>query len=147
VARIRTLEAAVASSTADSRFDAWLFGLFAAVALALTAVGIHGMLSFSVARRTSEIGTRIALGATHARVLEVVLKQGVTPLVFGLMAGLAGALAVTRPLSSLLFGVHPTYWPPYLAVPALVLAVGVLASYLPAHRATKVDPLIALRSE
>ena len=79
--------------------------------------------------------------------LRLVLKQGAAPLLIGLIAGLAGALLVTRPLSSLLFGVRPTYWPPYLAVPALVLAVGALASSLPARRAAKVDPLIALRSE
>ena len=147
VERVRTMEAAIASSTADSRFDAWLFGLFATLALALTTIGIYGMLAFSVARRTHEIGTRIALGATPARVLRLVLKQGATPVAFGLVAGVAGALGLTRLLSNLLFHVYPTDWPAYAAVLALVLAVGALASVLPARRAMKVDPLIALRSE
>ena len=147
VERIQTLEAAVASSTADSRFDAWLFGLFATLALALTSIGIYGMLSFSVARQTHEIGTRIALGATPARVLRLVLKQGAAPVAIGMIAGVAAAFALTRPLSNLLFHVRPTDWPPYAVVPSLVMAIGILASYLPAHRAARVDPLIALRSE
>jgi putative ABC transport system permease protein len=147
VERVQTMEKLVASNTADSRFDAWLFGVFAGVALALTAIGIYGMLSFTVARRTSEIGTRMALGASPAHVLRLVLNQGARPVAIGLAAGLAGAVALTRELASLLFGVQPNNLASYVATSALVLGIGLLASYLPALRATRIDPLAALRSE
>ncbi len=147
VERMRTMEQIVTSVTADSRFDAWLFGGFAGLALLLTAVGIYGLLSFSVARRTSEIGTRMALGARRADVLRLVLKQSFTLIAIGLFAGLAGAAVLTRSLSSLLFGVGATDPLSYLTVSALLVLVGVLASYLPARRATKVDPIVALRCE
>jgi putative ABC transport system permease protein len=147
VERVQTMEKLVASNTADSRFDAWLFGVFAGVALALTAIGIYGMLSFTVARRTSEIGTRMALGASSAHVLRLVLNQGARPVAIGLAAGLAGAVALTRALASLLFGVQPNDLASYVATSALVLGIGLLASYLPALRATRIDPLAALRSE
>ncbi|HEY7334841.1 MAG TPA: ABC transporter permease [Bryobacteraceae bacterium] len=147
VERIQALRDIVALSTADSRFDAWLFGSFAGVALLLTAVGIYGLLSFSVARRTGEIGTRVALGANPAHVRRLVLRQAAGPVALGVVAGIGGALALTRPLQSLLFGVHAVNPFTYTAVPALVFAVGLLASYLPARRATKIDPLIALRTE
>lgn len=147
VMRIRPVEEVVASTTADSRFDAWLFGSLAALALLLTVVGIYGLLSFSVARRTNEIGTRMALGASRPAVLLLVLKQGIALIVTGLVLGLAGALAVTRWLATLLFGVRPTDPLSFAGVSALLLAVGLLASYFPARRAMKIDPLVALRDE
>jgi putative ABC transport system permease protein len=137
----------LSNTTADSRFDAWLFGAFAALALALTAIGIYGLVSFTVARRTSEFGTRMALGASRGDVLRLVLKQGITLTAVGLAIGLAGALALGRSLSSLLFGVGATDPLSFAAVSAVLLGVGLLASYIPARRATKTDPMVALRYE
>jgi putative ABC transport system permease protein len=147
VGSIRSLEDIVASTTALSRFDAWLFASLAGLALVLTIIGIYGLLSFSVARRTSEIGTRMALGASRSSVLGLILKQGIWLVVAGLILGLAGALVVTRSLATLLHGVRPTDPLSYLGVSVLLLAVGLLASYLPARRATRVDPMVALRDE
>jgi predicted permease len=145
--RIRTMDQVVAATTGDSRFYAWLFGIFAALALALTAIGVYGLLSFSVARRTNEFGIRMALGASRAEVLHLILQQGATLTAIGLAVGLAGALALTRYLSSLLFVVRPTDPVSFLAVSGLLLGVGLLASYVPARRATQVDPMVALRCE
>ena len=147
VDRFRSMDEIVASTTADSRFDAWLFGSFAALALLLTAIGVYGLLSFSVVRRTNEIGMRIALGAGRGDVVAMVMRQGVALVAVGLVAGLACAFFVTRYLAGLLFGVQPTDPLSFAAVAALLLFVGVLASYLPARRASKVNPMVALRCD
>jgi putative ABC transport system permease protein len=147
IEKLRPVEAILAKTTADSRFDAWLFGLFAALALVLTAIGVYGVLAFAVARRTNEIGTRMALGASRSEVLLMVLRQGLRLVTTGLVLGLAGAFVVTRSLTTLLFGVHPGDPLSFAAVAIVLLAVGFLASYLPATRATKVDPMVALRYE
>jgi putative ABC transport system permease protein len=147
VLNIRSMEDVVATTTASSRFDAWLFGALAGLALLLTAIGLYGLLAFSVARRTGEIGTRMALGASRSAVLKLVLKEGAGLIALGLAIGLAGALAVTRSLATLLYGVRPTDPVTFAMVAALLLAVGLLASYIPARRATKVDPMVALRYE
>jgi putative ABC transport system permease protein len=147
VERLRTMDSILAGTTANSRFDAWLFGAFAALALLLTAIGVYGLLAFSVARRTNEIGTRMALGATRLEVLSMVMRQGLGLVVVGLVLGLAGAFALTRSLTTLLFGVKPTDPLSFAAVAAVLIAVGLLASYIPARRATKVDPMVALRYE
>src|SRR5262249_45064756 len=128
VQRMRTMEQIVASDSAGTRFDAWLFGMFAGLALLLTAIGVYGLLSFSVARRTNEFGTRMALGATRLSVLQLVLKQGLALVISGLSLGLAGALAITRWLSALLFGVRSTDPLTFAAVSIVLLAVGLLAS-------------------
>ena len=147
IGRFRLMQEIVESTTATSRFDAWLFGAFGGLALALTAIGVYGILSFSVARRTNEIGVRMALGASQGNVLRMVLGQGLTLVLIGLAIGLAGAFAMTRFLESLLFGIHG-HDPFTFILCAVVLAViGVLASYLPARRATRVDPMVALRWE
>jgi putative ABC transport system permease protein len=147
LARLRTMDEIVAANTTDSRFDAWLSGIFAGLALLLTAIGVYGLLSFSVARRTSEIGTRMALGASPWNVLRLVLRQAITLVAAGLILGLAGALALTRSLSSLLYGVQPHDRTSFLVVSVLLLLIGSIAGYLPARRATKIDPTVALRYE
>ena len=137
----------VAANTTNPRFDAWLSGIFAGLALVLTAIGVYGLLSFQVARRTVEIGTRMALGASPWSILRLVLKQGTTLVAIGLVLGLGGALALTRSLSSLLFGVRPNDWASFVAVSIVLLLVGCMAGFLPARRATKIDPMVALRYE
>src|SRR5581483_1208537 len=106
VERMRAMDDIVAATTADSRFDAWLFGSFAALALLLSAIGVYGLLSFSVARRVQEIGTRMALGATRGDVLRLVIRQGVVLVSIGLAAGIGGAMLLTRSLENLLWGVR-----------------------------------------
>jgi putative ABC transport system permease protein len=147
VLRMQPMTEVVASTTADSRFDAWLFGSFAGVALLLTAIGVYGLLSFSVAQRRQEIGTRMALGASRGNILTMVLRQGFALTLIGLVLGLGGALVVARSLSSLLFGVRPNDPVSFATVSLLLLSVGLVASYVPARRATRLDPLVALRYE
>jgi putative ABC transport system permease protein len=147
IGNIRTVDEVVAKTTASSRFDAWLFAFLAGLAMLLTAIGLYGVLSFSVARRTNEIGTRMALGATRGNVLGLVLRQGLMLVGLGLVIGLVGALAVTRALTTLLWGVRPTDPSTFAAVSVVLFAVGLAASYVPARRATKVDPMVALRYE
>jgi len=144
---IATMDQLVYRSASAPRFNTALLGIFAALALVLAAVGIYGVMSYAVAQRTHEIGVRVALGAETSNILRQVVRQGMTPAVIGIAAGTAGAWAVTRFLSSLLFGVRPTDPTTFAAVPLLLAAVGVLACLLPARRATKVDPVEALRYE
>jgi predicted permease len=147
VERLRTMESLVARGTANTRFDAWLFGSFAALALLLTAIGVYGVLAFSVGRRIHEIGTRMALGASRPQVLRMVLLQGALLIGLGLVLGLAGAFALTRSLSTLLFGVKPNDPLSFALVAVVLCAAGLFASYMPARRATKIDPMMALRYE
>jgi putative ABC transport system permease protein len=144
---VQSMSEIVDRNVARPAFNALLMGIFAALALFLTSVGIYGVLSFHVARRTHEIGIRMALGARRANVLRMVVAEGVELVTLGIVIGLAGALALSRFLSSLLSGVHTTNLSTYVAVSGVLLAVGLLASYIPARRATKVDPLVALRYE
>jgi putative ABC transport system permease protein len=144
---LQTMSDVVARQVAHPSFDALLMGIFAALALALTAVGIYGVLSFHVARRTPEIGIRMALGAERGDVLLMVVGQGAVLAVVGIGFGLAGALALNRLLSSLLSGVKATDPAVYALVSLVLLAVALLASYVPARRASKVDPIVALRYE
>jgi putative ABC transport system permease protein len=124
-----------------------LLGLFAAVALVLAMIGIYGVLSYGVALRTREIGIRMALGAPPQGVMRLIVGEGFVLAWLGLVIGFGGAVALTRLLASLLFGVAPTDPATYMAVAALLAAVALAASYLPARRAMRVDPAIALRSE
>jgi predicted permease len=143
---VRTLEETRADSLAPRRLTATLLGLFALLALVITATGIAGLIAFSVSRRTHEIGIRMALGAVPGNVLWMVLQQGAALVLAGLVLGIAGALAFTRVLSNLLFEVQPTDPLTFLAVIATLLAVAAVACLLPARRATAIQPMVALRS-
>jgi len=147
IENLRTMNDVIGSITADSRFDAMLFGMFAGTAVLMASIGIFGLLSFSVVQRTREIGTRLALGAGRGQVLSLVLKQGIVMLAAGLVFGIGGALGLTRFLSGLLFSVKADDALSYFGAAVLLLLVGVLASYLPARRAMKIDPMTALRND
>lgn len=147
ISDVNTLENIVSGSIAQPRLNMLLMGLFGALALLLATVGIYGLLSYSVTQRTQEIGIRLALGAQISDVLALVLRQGMALVLVGEALGLAGAFALSRLLRGLLFGVTPTDVSTFIAVSAVLFSVALLACYLPARRATKVDPLIALRYE
>jgi putative ABC transport system permease protein len=147
IANVNTLEQIVSDSIAQPRLNMVLMMLFGSLALLLSAVGIYGLLSYAVTQRTQELGIRMALGANVGDVLKLVLKQGMLLAVIGEAIGLAGAFALTRLLRGLLFGVTPTDTSIFAAVVAVLTLTALLACYLPARRATKVDPLVALRYE
>jgi len=144
---IRTVEALLAVSQANRRFTTLLVGIFSIVALALAAVGIYGVIAYSAAQRTKEIGIRIALGATGSDVLTMVLKEGATIGVVGLAAGLAAALVLTRFMSSLLFGVGARDPITFVLLPIVLLLVIIAATLIPALRAVRINPVLALRAE
>jgi putative ABC transport system permease protein len=144
---LSTMQQKISGTLERAHFDTFLLSVFAATALLLSSVGIYGVLSYTVAQRTREIGIRIALGATRAQVLRGVLGQGLRLTGAGLALGLAGALAGTQLLSSLLYGVRSRDAATFMAVSAVLAVVALLASYLPARRATRVDPIVALRYE
>jgi ABC-type antimicrobial peptide transport system permease subunit len=132
---------------ADRRFLLLLVAAFAVAALALAAVGIYGVVAFSVARRTQEIGIRMAIGAERSDVLRLVVREGARLAIFGIAIGVAGSFLITRLLASLLFGISATDPLTFAVVAALLGAVALAASYIPALRATRVDPMVALRYE
>jgi len=147
VANIRPMSEVVNTSLATPRLTGFLLGAFAAIALSLAAIGIYGVLSYLVSRRTHEIGIRLAVGADRMQVLTMVLKQGVTLAATGIVVGVVAALLLTRLMQSLLYQVRPTDPVTFIVVPAVLVVVALLASALPAFRATRVSPLIALRTE
>lgn len=147
LSNVNTMEQLVSQSIAQRKFGMFLLASFAALALLLAAIGIYGVISYSVAQRTREIGVRMALGARTADVLKLVLKNGLRLATVGLIIGVAGAFFLTRLMTRLLFETGPTDALTFVSVSAGLLLVAFFACYIPARRATKVDPLVALRYE
>ena len=145
--KFRTLDQVFSSSLDQRRFSLVIFGVFGVVALVLAAMGIYGVTAYAVTQRTREIGIRMALGAQIGDVLKLVLRYAMSLVVIGTLVGLAGAYAITRVMSSLLFQVTPTDLLTFISVPIVLLLVALIASLIPARRATKVDPLITLKAE
>jgi putative ABC transport system permease protein len=147
VYNLRTMERIVDESVAPQRLSTLLFGGFAALALTLAAIGIYGVVSYAVAQHTHEIGIRIALGARTPDVLKLVVTEGMKPALAGVAGGLAVSFGLTRLMRNMLFGVSATDPTTFVAITLLLTAIGVLACWIPARRATKVDPMVALRAE
>jgi ABC-type antimicrobial peptide transport system permease subunit len=139
------MDQVVAESTARSRFDTWLMTLFAGCALLLSAIGVYGLMAYSVQQRTAEIGIRMALGADEKSVRNMVLRQGMVLAVSGIAVGLVSSLWFARVLAGFLFGVAPRDPAIFTAVTLLLVGVAFVATWLPARRATRLDPVTALR--
>jgi putative ABC transport system permease protein len=144
---VRTMEDNIATTVAQPRFRTWLIGIFAAVALVLAAVGVYGVMSYTVTQRTSEIGIRVTLGAQPEDVFKIVVGEGLRLALAGVGVGIVAALAMTRVLQSFLFGISAYDPITFFAVALLLTIVAVAASFFPARRATLVDPMVALRYE
>jgi putative ABC transport system permease protein len=147
VTHVESLATTISQSVAEPRFRTFLLCSFAAAGLALTLIGIYGVISYSVSQRTQEIGVRVALGAPRERVLSLILGQGLRLALLGAAIGLAGSLALTRVIASELFGIKPADPATLIGAVLAMLSVALLAAFLPARRATRVDPVIALRHE
>ncbi len=147
ISEVLTMDGVVADATAEPRFEMFLLGMFAVVALALAAVGIYGVMSYSVTRRTHEIGIRVSLGASRGNILLLIVKQGMLLAFIGSAVGIGGALLLSRLMTKLLYGVHPNDPITFCAVAVILMIVALAASYIPARRAMRVDPMVALRHE
>jgi putative ABC transport system permease protein len=147
ISSVRTMETLVSRSVAADRFSMWLLGLLGSLALALAATGLFSLLSYLVSQRTHEIGVRMALGARHRDIFRLVIGQGAVLLAAGLAIGLGASFICARLFSSLLFGISATDPLTFVLTPALLSLAALLACYLPARKATKVDPLVALRTD
>jgi len=144
---ISSMNQIIARSVADRRFALELLGVFATVALLLAAIGIYGVMAYSFSQRTHEVGIRIALGAQRLDILRMALAEGARLIVIGLASGIVGAAIVTRLFRSMLFGVEPADPITFVSVAGILAVVALFACYIPAQRATRVDPLVALREE
>jgi putative ABC transport system permease protein len=144
---VRTVEQIKDQSLATNRLQSVLMGIFGTVALILAGIGIYGVISYSVAQRTHEIGIRAALGASGGNLLRLVLRRGLTLALVGLVIGFAGAMGLTRWMTRILYGVTARDPATLVSVAAVLALVAASACYVPARRATKVDPLVALRSD
>lgn len=147
VSNVQSMDELLSVSLAEERFDMLLLGAFAGLALILAAVGIYGVMAYTVSQRTHEIGIRIALGAQRGDVVRLVVGQGAKLALAGIIVGLAGAFALTRLMASLLFDVTPTDPLTFAAVAIVLAMVALAACYIPARRAMRVDPMTALRYE
>jgi len=147
ITRVETMSDMAAESFAARRFNMSLLTLFAGLALVLAAIGIYGVMSYAVTQRTQEIGIRMALGASTRDVLKLIIRNGLSLVIVGVAIGLVGAFALTRLMATLLFGVTPTDALTIGVVSGVLVGVALLACFIPARRATKVDPLVALRYE
>ena len=147
VSNVQTMDQVVASTVNTPRITLILIGTFAAAALLLAGLGLYGVISYSTAQRTNEIGIRMALGAERHHVLQMVVKQGIILTAVGVVIGLAGAFSLTRLMERLLFGVEATDPQTFVGISVLLALIALIASYIPAHRASKVDPMVALRYE
>ena len=147
ISRVRTLNDLVSESIAQPRFYTLLLAIFAGIALTLAALGIYGVVAYSVSQRTHEIGIRVALGAEASRILRLVVGRGLILILSGVGIGLAGAFALTRLLTGLLFEVRATDPAVFAVIAVLLIAVALAACLVPARKATRVDPLVALRHE
>jgi ABC-type antimicrobial peptide transport system permease subunit len=141
------MEDNISASVSEPRFRATLLAIFAGTAFVLAIVGLYGLMVYSVTQRVPEIGIRMTLGAKRSDVLGMVIKQGLKLALFGVLIGVLGSLALGRILSGFLYGVSPSDPPTILGVAALLMLVALVASYLPARRAARVDPIVALRYE
>jgi predicted permease len=144
---IRTMDDSVSASLSQARFTMLLLGAFAGLALLLAVVGIYSVMSYSVSRRTNEIGIRVALGASRGDVLLLIVRQALLLALTGSVMGIAGALSLSRLMASQLYGVRPTDPLTFITVAALLMVVSLVASYIPARRAMRIDPMNALRYE
>jgi len=147
ITNVRTLDELLSRALSSAKFSLWLLGLFAVLGLVLAAIGIYGVMVTAVMQRRHEIGLRMALGAQRSDVLWLVIRQGMMPVLIGVGAGLAAAVGLTRLMSTLLFEVSATDPLTLALITVLLTIVALLACYIPARRATKVDPLVALRYE
>jgi len=147
ISQVRTMDQLLDQSVGQRRLSMLLLGLFACIALLLATIGIYGVMSYSVAQRSHELGIRMALGAARGNVLQLVMRQGMSLVVIGLVLGILGALGVTRLLATQLFGVDPTDPATFTLVAVGLALVALVATLVPALRATRVDPLVALRQE
>ena len=141
------MEQAIADWAVSQRLTSWLLGVFAFIAMALAATGVYGVMSYSVAQRTKEIGLRMALGAGRLTLLRMFLYRGVRITLVGIVVGTAGAIACTKAMSALLYDVRAFDLQVFVAVSAVIAVISVIAILIPAYRATKVDPMEALRQE
>jgi predicted permease len=144
---VRTMDERVQESLARRRFSMVMLGLFAALALALATIGIYGVMAYMVNQGTREIGIRLALGATQRNILHLIVRQGMILALTGVAIGLAGAFALTRLMRSLLFGIRSTDPLTFAGIAALLTLIALLASYIPARRAARIDPMVSLRCE